>query len=131
MSILGPVKPYFTYAAQMRTAVPVMAYHCKLFAVKKGLSLVNENPGEMANKAKAYLINELEDLEAMKKAMGEVQQDDLKYHVENFILSVFAQTDKEERTCETITKKNAIDFKRCKDFIDLLDLFEGAMTDEW
>lgn len=49
-----------------------MAYHCKLFAVKKGLALCNANPGESANKAKSYLITELEDLEAMKKAMGEV-----------------------------------------------------------
>ena len=63
--------------------------------------------------------------------MGDVAQDDLKFHVENFVLSVFAQTDKEERTCETITRKNAVDFKRTKDFIEILELFEGAMTDEW
>ena len=130
-SVIAPVKPYFTYAAQMRDSVPIMAYHCKLFAVKKGLALCNANPGEMANKAKTFLITELEDLEAMKKAMGEVQQDDLKFHVENFVLSVFAQTDKDERTCETITKKNAIDFKRTKDFIELLELFDNCMTDEW
>jgi vacuolar protein sorting-associated protein VTA1 len=52
-------------------------------------------------------------------------------HVENFILSVFAQTDKDERTCEQITKKNAVDFKRSCDFIQLLDLFEEGMTEEW
>ena len=46
-------------------------------------------------------------------------------------MSVFAQTDKDERTCETITKKNAMDFKRCKDFIELLELFDGCVTDEW
>ena len=46
-------------------------------------------------------------------------------------MSVFAQTDKEERTCETITKKNAMDFKRCKDFIELLELFENCVTNEW
>ena len=63
--------------------------------------------------------------------MGDVAQDDLKYHVENFVLSVFAQTDKEERTCETITRKNAVDFKRTKDFIEILSLFEDALTDEW
>ena len=71
-SVIAPVKPYFTYAAQMKGSVPIMAYHCKLFAVKRGLALVNANPGEAANKAKSYLITELEDLEAMKKAMGEV-----------------------------------------------------------
>ena len=129
--MIAPVKPYFTYAAQMRESVPIMAYHCKFFAVKRGLALCNDNPGDMANKAKSFLVNELSDLEAMKAAMGDVAQDDLKFHVENFVLSVFAQTDKDERTCETITRKNAVDFKRTKDFIEILELFEGAMTDEW
>ena len=63
--------------------------------------------------------------------MGEVAQDDLKFHVENFVMSVFAKTDKDERTVETITKQNAIDFKRTSDFIALLELFDGAMTSEW
>lgn len=129
--MIAPVKPYFTYAAQMRDSVPIMAYHCKFYAVKKGLSLCSANPGPMADKAKSFLVNELGDLEAMKAAMGEVAQEDLKFHVENFVLSVFAQTDKEERTCETITKKNAMDFKRTKDFIELLELFDDAMTEEW
>ena len=62
-SVIGPVKPYFTYAGQMRDSVPIMAYHCKFYAVKKGLKLCAENPGEMANKAKSFLVNELTDLE--------------------------------------------------------------------
>lgn len=76
-------------------------------------------------------MQELTDLEAMKAAMGDVAKDDLKYHVENFILSVFASTDKDERTCETITRKHAVDFKRAGDFIALLELFDDVMTDEW
>ena len=63
--------------------------------------------------------------------MGDVKGDDLKYHVENFVLSVFATTDKEERTCETITKKNAMDFKRTGDFIAILQLFNDWCSDEW
>ena len=115
----------------MKDSVPIMAYHCKFYAVKKGLGLCSANPGEMADKAKSFLVNELGDLEAMKAAMGNVEQNDLKYHVENFVLSVFAQTDKEDRTCETITRKNAVDFKRTKDFIELLELFDECMTEEW
>ena len=114
----------------MRTAVPIMAYHCKLYAVQKGLALCKASPGEQADKAKSYLIGELEDLEKMKAAMGDVDKEDLKVHVENFIMSVFASTDKEERTCETITKKNAMDFKRTGDFIMILSLF-GEMDQEW
>ena len=67
----------------------------------------------------------------MKAAMGDVKQEDLRYHVENFVMSVFANTDKEERTCEEITKKNAMDFKRAGDFIALLELFDDCFTPEW
>ena len=77
------------------------------------------------------MIGELEDLEQMKAAMGGLtDKEDLKAHVENFIMSVFAQTDKDERTVETITKKNAVDFKRAGDFIVLLTLF-GELDGEW
>ena len=108
-----------------------MAYHCKLYAVQKGLALCKASPGEQADKAKAYLVGELEDLEQMKAAMGGLtDKEDLQAHVENFILSVFAQTDKDERTVATITKKNAVDFKRTGDFIQLLTLF-GELDAEW
>lgn len=70
-------------------------------------------------------------MESLKAAMGDVKNEDLKYHVENFVLSVFATTDKEERTCETITKKNAMDFKRTGDFISMLQLFDECYTEEW
>lgn len=110
-----------------------MAYHCKLYAVQKGLALCKASPGEAADKAKAYLIGELTDLEAMKAAMGDVDKEDMKVAIENFTMSVFASTDKEERTCETITKKNAIDFKRTGDFIMILSLFadDGNLEPEW
>ena len=61
--MIAPVKPYFTYAAQMKDSVPIMAYHCKFYGVKKGLALCSANPGEMADRAKQYLIQELGDLE--------------------------------------------------------------------
>ena len=43
---------------------------------------------------------------------------------------MFAKTDKEERTCEKVTKKNALDFKRCGDFIEILTQF-GELEPEW
>ena len=73
----------------------------------------------------------MQDLETMKKSLGDVAKDEHKYQVENFVLSVFAKTDKEERTCEEVTKKNAIDFKRCADFIQLLTLFNSELDEEW
>jgi len=29
----------------MRESVPIMAYHCKFYAVKKGLGICSANPG--------------------------------------------------------------------------------------
>jgi len=55
-SVIAPIKPYLTYAAQMRDSVPIMAYHCKFYAVKKGLGLCQASPGEQADKAKQYLM---------------------------------------------------------------------------
>jgi hypothetical protein len=47
-------------------------------------------------------------------------------------MSVFAKTDSEERTCETVTKKNAIDFNRAGHFINLLSLCNnGEVSEEW
>lgn len=117
MSVLGPVKPFLTYAAQMRNSVPVMAYHCKLYAVQKGLDLCKQNPGEQADQAKSYLIKELDDLQAMKNAMGDIDKEGMVTSIENFVLSVFAQADKDERTCETVGKPQAVAFKRSGDFI--------------
>ena len=104
MSVLGPVKPYLTYAAQLRNSVPVMAYHCKLYAVQKGLDLCKKTPGEQANAAKSYLVKELDDLTAMKNAMGDINKEDMKIAIENFVLSVFASSDKDERICEEVGK---------------------------
>jgi hypothetical protein len=77
-------------------------------------------------------MGELTDLEAMKKAMGDADKEAQAIYVENFVMSVFAKTDSEERTCETITKKNAIDFNRAGHFINLLSLVNGGVvTEEW
>ena len=130
MSILGPVKPYLTYAAQMRTSVPIMAYNCKLYAVQNGMALLGKHDPAAAADAKAYLMGELADLEAMKSAMGEVDKEHMAMAVDNFVLSVFASVDKEERTCEKITKKNAVDFNRAGHFINVLSVF-GPLSEEW
>jgi len=130
MSILGPVKPYLTYAAQMRNSVPIMAYHCKLYAVQIGLDLCKKNPGDQANQAKSYLISELDDLTAMKNAMGEINKEDMIVALENFILSVFAAADNDERKCETVGKAQAVAFKRAADFITVMTLFP-PLSEEW
>ena len=69
----------------------------------------------------------------MKKALPEGStKEDHRYVVENFVTSAFTNADKEERTCETITKKNAKDFNTCSHFIMLLSVFGDAYDEgEW
>lgn len=133
MSIIAPVKPYIKYAMELREHVPIMAYYCKLYAVQKGLEFIkNDTSGVDHSNAKKFLLNEMTDLEQMKKLMPEgTVKADHKNNVENFVASVFTNTDKEERTCETITKKIAMDFNRCSHFIMLLSIFDDCYDDAW
>lgn len=40
-----------------------------------------------------------------------------------FAANIFTNADKNERTCETITKANAVEFNTCKHFISVLSCF--------
>lgn len=59
----------------------------------------------MAKKAQEYLMQELGDLEQLKQAMGGITKDDAAVAVENFVMSVFARADNDERNCETVGKE--------------------------
>jgi hypothetical protein len=78
-------------------------------------------------------MNEMAGLEEMKKALPEgSQKEDHRYSMEEFVMSAFTNADKDERTCETITKKNAKDFNTCSHFIMLISLFGTAYDEgEW
>jgi vacuolar protein sorting-associated protein VTA1 len=131
MSILAPVKAYIKYSMELRTHVPVVAYYCKLYAVQKGFDLMKNNAQHPnIEEVKNYLKGELKDLETMKQELGQTTKEDHLPLVENFILSVFAKIDKEERSDPQITKNHALSFKRCSDFIQILTMF-GALEDVW
>lgn len=77
-------------------------------------------------------MSELQDLEAMKALMPEgTTKADHANSIENFVASVFTMADKEERTCETVSKKNAMDFNRCSHFIMLLTVFDNIFDSAW
>jgi hypothetical protein len=66
----------------------------------------------------------------MKKAIGDINKDDMAVAIDNFVLSVFASVDKNERTCETVTKQHAIAFNRASHFINVLSML-GPLSPEW
>ena len=73
----------------------------------------------------------MNDLEEMKKMLPEgTSKEEHRYVVESFITSSFTNADKDERTCETITKKNAIDFNFCNHMIELMGMFGPEAIEE-
>lgn len=119
---------------ELKQCAPVVAYYCKLYAVTKGFDLMKQNPGHPSlADVKAYLMGELKDLETMKAALGATTKEEHYPQVENFIFSVFAKIDKEDRTDPVITKNHALSFKRCGDFIQILALFStpSQLEPEW
>lgn len=133
MSVIASVKPYLKYSLELTAHVPIMAYYCKLYAVQKGFDLIKaDTSGADTTNAKKYLMNELGEVEKLKPALEGQPKEDLFCVVENFVLSMFTKCEKEERTCETITKTNAQDFNRCNHFIALLTLFnDGELEEHW
>jgi hypothetical protein len=113
--------------------VPIVAYYCKLYAIQKGNEILrSDTSGQDTSKIKQYLLSELTDLEQMKKSLPEgTTKADHRFVVENFVTSIFTTVEREERTCEEITKKNAIDFNRTSHFIMLLSIFDGCYDDAW
>lgn len=131
MSLLAPIKPFFKYSMDLNSQFPVVAYYLKFYAVTKGFDLLKAAPqGSNTTDQKAFLKNELSELETMFTSLPGGSKEDHRYQVENFVLSVFAKVDKDERTCEKVTKNNAIDFKRCGDFISMMTIF-GELEPEW
>ena len=76
-------------------------------------------------------MGSLTECEEMKALLPEgTTKADHRYQVENFVTSVFTKIEKEERTCETITKQVAVDFNRCSHFIMLLSTFGDECYDD-
>ena len=42
LDILAPVKPYFTYAAELKTCAPVVSYCCEWLGTNLGIMLVKD-----------------------------------------------------------------------------------------
>ena len=61
---------------------------------------------------------------------ADTTKDEQRYVVEAFVPSAFTNADKDERTCETITKKNAQDFNFCGHMIALMSLFGAEAVEE-
>ena len=85
------------------------------------------------SKIKQYLMAQMDEAEKLKALLPEGStKADHKASLTNFVTGYFTKVDKDERTCETITKQNAISFQRASHFIDILQQFDKLEWDlEW
>ena len=99
MSLIAPIKPFIKYSMDMRQAVPIVAYYCKLYAVQKGLEIVkNDTSGADKNPINKFLMGEMSDLETMKASLPEgTSKPEHRYVVENFTTSIFTNIDTTKR----------------------------------
>jgi len=104
MSAIAPIKPFFKYGMELASISPVVSYYCKFYGVNKGFELMKSNSSAQTPEVKNFLMGELAELEKIKTALGGTNKEEHKFTVENFVLSVFAKIDKEERTSPKIGK---------------------------
>ena len=104
MSAIAPIKPYFKYGMELAQISPVVSYYCKFYGVNKGFEIMKQSSSAQTPEVKSFLMGELAELEKIKAALGGTSKEEHKFTVENFILSVFAKVDKEDRTCPKVGK---------------------------
>lgn len=99
MSVINPIKPFIKYSMDMAQPLPVVAYYCKQYAVVEGFKLIKQDTsGADHSQAKQFLMGELTACEQLKSKLPEgTTKEDHRYIVENFVTSVFTNTDKAER----------------------------------
>ena len=78
----------------------------------KILKAVDKFSDEESVQFKKELAANIKILEAMKKELSNLDEDDKKEVFENFVMSQFTQIDQEERTAEEISKKHALALKQ-------------------
>jgi hypothetical protein len=70
--ILTKVKPYFSYARELRACAPVISWRCEFFGVKLGLSACSKaekaavKSDKNINEAKLFLMGKLDGMEKLK-----------------------------------------------------------------
>jgi hypothetical protein len=82
------------YSLDMKQALPVVSYYCKIFAVQKGFEIIKSvTTVADTSKIQQFSMQELNDAEEMKKS-GYLPEGTSKavhaFIVENFVISLFS-----------------------------------------
>ena len=129
---LKAVKPYIERAQELQSKDPVVAYHCRLYALQEAMKLRGQIPKEDMG----FVLQLMDGLEAEKGALGEM--DSPAMVVENFAQDLFQRADDADRAGKSdmrtgkafLVASQLIDV--CKQFGELPpDLAEKAKYAKW
>ncbi|KAK6946995.1 Vta1/callose synthase, N-terminal [Dillenia turbinata] len=84
--------PYLQRADELQKHEPLVAYHCRLYAMDRGLKIPQSDRTKTTN---ALLLSLMNQLEKDKKSLNLGPDDNL--HLEGFALNVFVKADKQDR----------------------------------
>lgn len=89
---LKKVKPYIDRANELKGRDPVVAYHCRLYALDEAMKVKASIPKQDMG----YILGLMDECEAEKKSIGEIP-DDAQFQVENFGQQLFQNADDADR----------------------------------
>lgn len=89
---LKAIKPYLERGEEIVSRDPVVAYHCRLFALQEAMQIRSNIP----KTDMPFIIRLMDDLEKEKAALGE--SDDAQAQVENFGQDLFQKADDLDRS---------------------------------
>ena len=129
---LKPIKPYLEAAKRFKAADPVVAYHCRLFAMQEAMNMRAKIP----KPDMGFVITLMDQLESEKAALGDLSNAAIT--VENFALTLFERADDADRSGKS-TLPVAKDFlvssqilETCRQFGELSeDLLEKIKYAKW
>jgi len=75
-------------------------------------------------------MKKIDELEVMKKNLGNIPEEEKKETFMQFVASQFTTVEKEERTAEKVTMLHALAFKQCAFVIECLEEIK-KYNDEW
>ena len=129
---LKSVKPYLDRASEVQAKDPIVAYHCRLYALQEAMALRAKLPkADMG-----FVLTLMDELEAEKGALGDL--DSASAQVENFAQDLFQRADDADRAGQSDLRTAKVYLaaanvmEACKQFGELpADLSEKIKYAKW
>lgn len=121
---LKPIQPFLKRAQEIEARMPLVAYHCRMYALEKGFGMRDK-----ADNATIVVLSQL--LNKQEQTKAKLSPQDLasaQLQVEDFALQVFTTADDQDRAGNA-TAATALRFKAACDFFQVCEQF-GPLAED-